>query len=398
MVTAQIRPDEQQDDEDIPASAQPKKRRVPIPIFILAALALAYGGYRWYLARQPYEWSGTVEARVVYLGSRVGGRIKEVKVKEGEEVKAGQELIVLEPGDLLAQRLGAEGQLVQAQANLEKLEKGARPEELEQARAAASSAAAALQETRAGARREQIEAAHARFLAAQVAVDKAQLDAERARSLVATKAISQAEADDADAALKAATAQRAAAKAALDELEHGSRKEDIAQAAARAAEAQASAKLVQAGARVEDLRAAKGAVDAAQGRLDVIDSQLKELVVTAPVAGRIESLDLRPGTILAPSATAATMVEKGQLYVRIYVPETQLGRVHVGDQVPVSVDSFPGRTFQGKVEHVNSVGEYTPRNLQTADERANQVFAMRVGLVDEADLRAGMAAFIRVPK
>jgi HlyD family secretion protein len=396
-MVAQIRQDEQED-EDIPEPAKPKKRSIPAPLMVLGALAIAYGGYRFYLSRQPYEWSGTVEARVVYLGSRVGGRIKEVKVKEGDEVKEGQDLIVLEPGDLLAQRLGAEGQLAQARANLDKLEKGARPEELEQARAVASSAAAALQETRAGARREQIEAARAHLLAAQVSVDKAQLDAQRAKDLVATKAISQAEADNADAALKATTAQRDAAKASLDELEHGARTEDIAQAAARAAEAKASADLVKAGARVEDLRAAKGLVDAAQGRLDAIDSQIKELVVTAPVNGRIESLDLRPGTILAPSATAATMVEKGQLYVRIYVPETQLGRVHIGDQVPVSVDSFPGRAFQGKVEHINSIGEYTPRNLQTADERANQVFATRVGLHDEADLRAGMAAFIRVPK
>ena len=396
-MVAQSRQNEQ-DDEDIPESTQAKKRRVPVPVLVLAALALAYAGYRYYLSRQPYEWSGTVEARVVYLGSRVGGRIKEVRVKEGDEVKKGQELIVLEPGDLLAQRLGAEGQLVQARANLDKLEKGARPEELEQARAVASSAAAALQETRAGARREQIEAARARLLAAQVAVDKGQLDERRARELVATKAISQAEADDAEAAVKAAIAQRDAARAALDELEHGARSEDIAQAAARALEAKASADLVKAGARVEDLRAAKGMVDAAQGRLDAIDSQIQELVVTAPVDGRVESLDLRPGTILAPSATAATMVEKGQLYVRMYVPETQLGRVHVGDEVPVNVDSFPGRTFRGKVEHINAVGEYTPRNLQTSDERANQVFATRVGLSDEQDLRAGMAAFVRVPK
>jgi len=81
------------------------------------------------------------------------------------------------------------------------------------------------------------------------------------------------------------------------------------------------------------------------------------------------------------------------------VPETQLGRIHVGDEVPITVDSFPNRTFKGRVEHINAVGEYTPRNLQTADERANQVFSTRVGIVEgEKDLRAGMAAFIRVPK
>jgi len=377
----------------------PKKRRVPVPLLVLAIVAAAYGGYRFYLAHQPYEWSGTVEARVSYLGSRVGGRVKEVKVKEGDEVQPGQVLVTLEPGDLTAQRLAAAGQLEQARANLQKLEAGARPEEIAQARANAATANAALEEARAGARTEQIVAARARLAQTQVLLDKAKLDAKRAHELVAKQAVSQAEVDNADAALNSARAARDAAKASLEELENGTRHEDIAQAAARAAQAQASEKLVVEGARVEDLRAAQGEVDAAQGRLDQIDANLKELAITAPVAGRIEALDLRPGTILAPASTAVTLVEKGQLYVRIYVPETQLGKIHVGEAVPISVDTFPNRTFQGKVEHINDVGEYTPRNLQTADERADQVFATRVGIVEgEGQLRAGMAAFIRVPK
>lgn len=384
------------DESDLDA---PKKRRVPIPVFVLLVVAAAYGAYRLYLARQPYEWSGTVEARVSYLGSRVGGRVKEVRVKEGDAVEAGQVLVVLEPGDLIAQRLGAEGQLAQAKANLEKLEAGARPEEIAEARANAATASAALQEAKAGARSEQIIAARARLAQTQVAADKAQLDAKRAHDLLAKQAVSQADADNADAALKSAIAMRDAAKASLEELEHGTRQEDIAQAAARALQAQASAKLVSEGARVEDLRAAKGAVDAAQGRLDQIDANIAELEIKAPNAGRVESLDLRPGTIVAPAATAVTLVERGQLFVRIYIPETQIGRVHVGDSVPITVDSFPNRTFKGKLEHINAVGEYTPRNLQTADERADQVFATRVGIVEgENDLRAGMAAFIRVPK
>ena len=85
--------------------------------------------------------------------------------------------------------------------------------------------------------------------------------------------------------------------------------------------------------------------------------------------------------------------------MRIYVPETQIGHIRYGQEVPISVDSFPGRTFKGMVEHINTVGEYSPRNLQTADERADQVFAARVGLREGRDeLRAGMAAFIHVPK
>jgi len=95
----------------------------------------------------------------------------------------------------------------------------------------------------------------------------------------------------------------------------------------------------------------------------------------------------------------AKLIEDDQLYVRIYVPETQVGHLSVGQEVPITVDSFPGKSFKGVVEHINNVGEYTPRNLQTSDERADQVFAARIGVRSGLEyLRAGMAAFIRVPK
>src|SRR4029079_19540838 len=113
---------------------------------------------------------------------------------------------------------------------------------------------------------------------------------------------------------------------------------------------------------------------------------IDELVIRAPMPARVESLDLRPGDIIGPNATAATLVEADQLYVRIYVPETQLGHIATGREVPVSVDSFPNRTFKGVVEHINAVGEFSPRNLQTADERADQVFATRIGLREGKDV------------
>jgi multidrug resistance efflux pump len=380
------------------APARKASRRL-IPLVVAAVALLAYVGFRLYQSSRPFEWSGTVEARTIAIGSRTGGRVKEVLVREGDRVKAEQVLVVLEPGDLEAQRLQAQGQLDQAQANLDKLEKGSRPEEIEQAKARASTAVAAFEEAKHGARSEQIQATKARLVAAQVAVDKAQLDAGRAHKLIASGAISQAEVDNTDASLRGAIAQRDAAKEALDELENGERKEDIAQAAARALEAQANAKLVVAGTRVEDIRAARAMVEAAQGRLDQVKIEIDELAIKAPRPARVESLDLRPGDILAPNATAATLLEDDELYVRIYVPETLIGRIRVGQEVPITVDSFAHRSFKGVVEHINSVGEYSPRNLQTADERADQVFATRIGLREgQDDLRAGMAAFITVPK
>jgi multidrug resistance efflux pump len=366
---------------------------------VLALFGGAYAASRAWVARRPYEWSGTVEARTISVGSRAGGRIKDILVKEGDHLTAGQILMELEPGDLMAEKLGAEGQLAQAEANLDKLKRGSRPEEIEEARARAETARAALEESHAGARHEQVAGAEARLAAQEVGLEKAKLDATRFQQLLARGAASQAEADNADTQLRSALATRDALKQTLEELKNGSRKEEIQQAEARAREARASAKLVEAGARVEDIKAAQGQVDAAKGRLDQIMVMIDELKILAPRPARVESLDLRPGDILGPNATAAVLLEDDQLYVRIYVPETQLGAIRVGLEVPITVDSFPDRTFRGKVEHINAVGEYSPRNLQTADERADQVFATRVGLFEGKDeLRAGMAAFIQVPK
>src|SRR5437868_696543 len=107
---------------------KPKAKRRPPIILILLAIGVAiYGGYRLYLERKPYEWSGTVEAHTISVGSRAGGRIAKVLVREGDAVVAGQALIELEPGDLEAQLVQASAQQASAQALLDKLKKGARP-------------------------------------------------------------------------------------------------------------------------------------------------------------------------------------------------------------------------------------------------------------------------------
>ncbi len=382
------------------ADEQPKPSRGRRNFLIIAgALALSYGGYRLYLERKPYEWSGTVEARTITVGSRAGGRVKEVLVREGERVTAGEPLLTLEAGDFPAQLAQAQAQLEEWEANLEKLQHGARPEEVAEARARALTAKAALDQAVQGSRPEEVAQAEARLAVQAVALEKAQRDADRTHQLAQTGAVSQVEVDNSDTDLKGAVALRDALKHQLDELKNGSRRTEVAQAAAREMEQTASAKLVAAGTRTEDLKAAQAEVDGAQGRVDQIKNMIDELTIKAPLPSRVEALDLRPGDILGANAPAAVLLEEKELYVRIYVPETLLGKLRIGQSVPISVDSFPQQTFQGVVEHINGVGEYSPRNLQTADERADQVFATRVGLRDGFEqLRAGMAAFIHVPK
>jgi HlyD family secretion protein len=325
-----------------------KRRLVPVLVVVLA-LAI-YVGYRVRKVARPLEWSGTVEAHTIEVGSRVGGRVQEVSVREGDTVHAGQTLVTLEKGDLPAQQAIAAGQLEQAQGALEKVASRTLPT----------------------ARRAEIAEAQARLQSEQALREKAKRDDERTRQLLSGGAATRVDADNATLALKSASAQEAALKAQLDSLLHGT---------------------------PEDVRSARGVVEAAQGRLQQLDVMLDELVIRAPRASRVESLDLRPGDILAPNAPAAKLLEPAELYVRIYVPETEIGHVRPGLEVPISVDSFPDKTFRGRVESVASEGEFTPRNLQTADERADQVFATRVRIEEGADvLRAGMAATVRVPR
>jgi HlyD family secretion protein len=325
------------------------KRRLPL-LVVLVVVVVGYAVYRARRSHAPFEWSGTIEARTIEVGSRVGGRVEAVHVREGDAVAAGQPIITLEKGDLPAQRLIAQGQLEQAEGALERLSSKTVPT----------------------ARRAQIAEARARVLAAKAAEEKARRDAERAQRLFAGGAATRVDADDAALALRTASAQTAALEAQTETLMHGT---------------------------APDVRAATGMVDAAKGRLQQVEVMLDELTIRAPRPARVESLDLRPGDIIVPNAPAAKLLEPGQLYLRLYVPETQIGHVRPGMEVPIAVDSFPGRTFAGRVESVASEGEFTPRNLQTADERADQVFATRVRVEQGADvLRAGMAASVQVPR
>ena len=353
-----------------------------LPLAGIALLALGYGGYRLWAAHQPYEWSGTVEARTISVGSRAGGRVKEVLVREGDRVKGGQPLIELEPGDLPAQKLQAQGALAQAQATLGQAgEGGAARGDRGGAGARRRRRRRRSSETRTGARREQILGAQARLQMQEVALDKAQLDAQRFRQLFARGAAARAELDNAETALRAAVAQRDASKQPLDELENGSRGEELQQAAARAAEARASEKLVRAGSRVEDIKAARGRRRGRAGQARRHHDDDRRARHPGAARCRVESLDLRPGDILAPNAAAADAARgRSALRAHLRARDARSATSASGRRCPSPSTASRASTFTGVVEHINAVGEYSPRNLQTADERADQVFATRVGL------------------
>jgi membrane fusion protein YbhG len=150
------------------------------------------------------------------------------------------------------------------------------------------------------------------------------------------------------------------------------------------------------GSRSEDIAAARAARDREAQRLTYLRRQTEELVVRAPAAGVVETLELRPGDLVAASAPVARLLEPDQLWVRVYVPEPRLGAVRVGQRAAVRVDTFPGRDFPGRVVEIRDQGEYTPRNVQTLEQRFDLVFGVKVAIDPTPELKAGMAAFVRL--
>jgi len=148
--------------------------------------------------------------------------------------------------------------------------------------------------------------------------------------------------------------------------------------------------------REEDVAAARAALAREETRLALLERQRQETLVAAPAAGVVESFDLRPGDLVPANRPVASLLEAGQLWVRVYVPEPELGRVRVGQPVAVTVDSFPERRFRGRVVEIRDQAEYTPRNVQTLEQRAEQVFGVKVTVEPAPELKAGMAALVHL--
>ena len=151
-------------------------------------------------------------------------------------------------------------------------------------------------------------------------------------------------------------------------------------------------------AQEKNVAAAKMRVAQARAQLADIDSQLAEMQVVAPANSILEVLSVKVGDVLPANREAATLLLTGHLWVRVYVPESWLGLIKLGEHVRVRVDSFPHTDFDGVVEQINRQAEFTPRNVQTVADRIKQVFGVKIRLPSDDDrLRAGMAADVYFP-
>jgi HlyD family secretion protein len=359
------------------------RKRLIILLVVAAAVAVSavYAGL--FRHESGLQGSGTVEARDIRVGSKIGGRIDKVLVREGDTVQPGQVLLSFDDKELQAS-------LEQSRAAAQKARRGYRPEEIAEAQAAALAAKAEFEQRKNGYREEDIAAAEADLERAKADENRTRLDFQRYEALAQKDLVSKQQRDTAEANWKMALAQQQNAQHKLDQLKRGYRPEEIAAAEARYLQAQATAEKLAHGNRREDVEAAKAA-------LTYDEARYRERQVVAPSLAVIEVLDVRPGDLVAPNTPVATLLEPDQIYVRIYIPETQIGQIKIGQKAEVRVDSFPNKNFDGEIEQINQQAEFLPRNVQTREERVHQVFGVKVRIKDPSgQVKAGMAADVKL--
>ena len=359
----------------------------------LVLAALVGLGFYWPFGKKDevLRLPGVVEVREVRLGSKLGGRVASTHVNEGDVIRAGQLLVRLEAPELKAQLEQWEARLESAEAALKKAEDGPRPQEKEAARAALRAAKARVARLEAGDREEDKRYARAELI-------QAQEDFDRVEKAYRREAASRSEYDAARTALDRCRARDARAQRG--------RAEEITEAREEVKRLQAEADLLQEGTRYEDILQARATVAEMRGKVRELKAQLAEAEVRAPGNPRddprwkavVEVLAVRRGDLVAPNQPLVRVLEASDQWVKVYVPETELGKVRKGQKVEVTVDSHGSKRFKGTVIHVASESEFTPRNVQSVDERRNQVFGVKVR-VDDPDgvFKPGMAAEVLIP-
>jgi len=369
--------------------------------------------------------SGTIRATEVRVAAELGGRLLAVQAKEGAKVQAGDVLAILDTTAWSMQLTPAEAAVDTARADLAVVKAGPRAEEIAAARAALALAEArrdgalqAWKDAQAEAKTPQeldaqIISARTQLNMAAQAVDIAQAQLAREEILLGQKPKTDRPVTDqqlkaAQETLAIAQADQKTAQTLLNQLLSIRNKPLGFIAQANAAEGQyylAQAGLVVAQAQLDDLLAgptpeeiavAEANVRKAKAEANVLQVQVDKCTLTSPINGVVLNQALKPGELAAPAAPILTLADLSTVTLDVYVPENRIGQVQLGQLVQVTVDSFPGKTFEGQVHRIGDKPEFTPRNVATAEERLNTFYVVEIRLPNpDGVLKAGMPADAR---
>jgi HlyD family secretion protein len=348
--------------------------------------------------------SGNIELTEVNIAFKTAGRLIERTVDEGDGVKNGQIIARLDRDQLMAQRdreaaglQSAETQLAQSETSLA-WEKATLAADIEQRQADLASNEARLAELKNGARPQEKLDARAAVESAQSELDRAKKDWDRAQTLYKNDDISTAQFDQyrnrwesAQAAVKSATEREALVLA-------GPRAEVIRAQQGQVERTRAAVKIAEANSlemkrREQDLGTRRAEIARSTASIAMIDSQLADTIASSPVDGVVLVKAADVGEVLAPGTTVVTVGDIDHPWLRGYVNETDLGRIKLGAKAKVTTDSYPGKVYQGRVTFISSEAEFTPKQIQTEQERVKLVYRIKIEMDNpRRELKSNMPA------
>ncbi len=333
--------------------------------------------------------SGNIELTQVNIAFKTAGRITELTFEEGTEVRKGATLARLDSNPLQQQRSRdaasvtlAETQLAQQKTGIE-YQKASLAAEMEVREAAQRQAEARLEQLLAGSRPQEKEQARAAAEEARTQNQLARQEWDRAQELYKSDDISTSQRDQFKMRHDATTASLKRAEEQLALVLEGPRKEDIAAARAQVEQAKAAVKLAEA-ARIElkrkeqELESRLAQIEQARGQLGITEALLDDTSVSSPIDGMVLVKSAEPGEIVAAGTTIATLGELDKPWLRGYVNEKDLGRVKLGMKVKVTTDSAPGKYYAGRISYIASEAEFTPKQIQTQEERVKLVYRIKI--------------------
>jgi len=364
-----------------------------------AGLLILLAGGAWYFLLRGGDgggclrFSGNIETTTVEVSFKIPGRIAERAVDEGMTVAAGQLVARLDNTDLTDEVRAREAEFSATDAGLRELTAGARPQEITRAEAEVRRAEAQLADLLAGARPQEIASARAALERATADAEKARKDHERTEALLARQLIPPQENDAARAAGEMAAARRKEAEEALALALAGPRMDQVDQFRAAVAAAKENLSLVKEGARKETIDQARARRRQAGEGLALARTRLSYATVYSPLSGTVLSKNAEPGEYLAAGTPVVTVADLREVWLRGYIPETDLGKVRLGQEVAVTTDSYPGKKYEGRVTFIAQEAEFTPKSVQTQKERVKLVYRIKVTVSQPAmELKPGMPA------
>jgi HlyD family secretion protein len=367
-----------------------KKRRA---VLMLVVLAAAGGAWYWYSGRMKTTnnilVSGNLELTQVDLSFKTAGRMTELTVREGQFVKRGDLIAKLDSAQLEQQLLRDQAAVQSAQSSLQQLQTSIEYQaatidsDISTRRAELAQAQARLDELMAGSRPQEVQQSQSAVADAKAWNDQARLDWERAQTLFAREDISKSQYDQARAKLDSTAAQLRQAQERLALVQEGPRKEEIAGARAQVARAQAAVQTAEANRielrrKKEELAARKSEIDRTRAQVGMTQTQIADATLVAPIDGVVLVKAAEAGEVIAAGSTVVSLGDLTHPWLRAYINETDLGRIKLGSKVQLGTDSFPGKTYEGRISFISSEAEFTPKQIQTKEERVKLVYRIKI--------------------